>query len=84
MNAERYDLVILGGGPGGYPAAIRASQLGLKVAVVEKYKVGGTCLHWGCIPSKVILEGARAGSHPPPPSPFSWPRAGPPRYPGPT
>lgn len=58
MNAERYDLVILGGGPGGYPAAIRASQLGLKVAVVEKYKVGGTCLHWGCIPSKVILETA--------------------------
>jgi dihydrolipoamide dehydrogenase len=58
MNGERFDLLILGGGPGGYPAAIRASQLGLKVAVVEKYKVGGTCLHWGCIPTKVILESA--------------------------
>jgi dihydrolipoamide dehydrogenase len=55
---EQYDLVILGGGPGGYPAAIRASQLGLKVAVVEKYKVGGSCLHWGCIPTKAILESA--------------------------
>jgi len=55
---ERYDLVVLGGGPGGYPAAIRASQLGLKVALVEKAKVGGICLHWGCIPTKVILETA--------------------------
>ena len=55
---EQYDLVILGGGPGGYPAAIRAAQLGLKVAVIEKYKVGGTCLHWGCIPTKAILESA--------------------------
>jgi dihydrolipoamide dehydrogenase len=59
---EQYDLVILGGGPGGYPSAIRASQLGLKVAVVEKYKVGGTCLHWGCIPTKVILESAEVFS----------------------
>jgi dihydrolipoamide dehydrogenase len=59
---EEYDLVILGGGPGGYPAAIRASQLGLKVAVVEKYKVGGTCLHWGCIPTKAILESAEVFS----------------------
>ena len=58
MDGERFDLLILGGGPGGYPAAIHASQLGLKVAVVEKYKVGGTCLHWGCIPTKVILESA--------------------------
>ncbi len=58
MSEERFDLAILGGGPGGYPAAIRAAQLGLKVAVVEKYKLGGTCLHWGCIPTKVILESA--------------------------
>lgn len=58
MNGERFDLLVLGGGPGGYPAAIRGAQLGLKVAVVEKYKVGGTCLNWGCIPTKVILESA--------------------------
>ncbi len=58
MSEERFDLAILGGGPGGYPAAIRAAQLGLKVAVVEKAKVGGTCLNWGCIPTKVILETA--------------------------
>lgn len=53
-----YDLVILGGGIGGYVAAIRASQLGLKTALVEKEKVGGTCLHKGCIPSKTFLESA--------------------------
>jgi dihydrolipoamide dehydrogenase len=58
MNGDRFDVVVVGGGPGGYPAAIRASQLGLKVAIVEKYKMGGTCLHWGCIPTKVILESA--------------------------
>jgi dihydrolipoamide dehydrogenase len=58
MSGEQFDVLILGGGPGGYPAAIRAAQLGLKVAVVEKYRVGGTCLHWGCIPTKVILESA--------------------------
>ncbi len=58
MNGEQYDLLVLGGGPGGYPAAIRAAQLGLKVVLVEKYRVGGTCLHWGCIPTKVILESA--------------------------
>lgn len=54
-----YDLVILGGGPGGYTAAIRASQLGLKVAIVEKEKLGGTCLHRGCIPSKTLLHSAK-------------------------
>ncbi|HEX9016495.1 MAG TPA: dihydrolipoyl dehydrogenase [Chloroflexota bacterium] len=63
MNGERFDLLVLGGGPGGYPAAIRAAQLGLKVALVEKYKVGGTCLHWGCIPTKVILESAEILQH---------------------
>ena len=51
-----FDLVILGGGMGGYPAAIRASQLGLKVALVESDKLGGTCLHIGCIPTKALLE----------------------------
>jgi len=56
--SERYDVAILGGGPGGYVAAIRAGQLGLKVALVEKAKVGGTCLHWGCIPTKALLESA--------------------------
>jgi dihydrolipoamide dehydrogenase len=52
------DLVVLGGGTGGYVAAIRAAQLGLKVAVVERDKVGGTCLHRGCIPSKALLRSA--------------------------
>ncbi|MEK5441917.1 dihydrolipoyl dehydrogenase [Fredinandcohnia sp. FSL W7-1320] len=56
--SKEYDLVILGGGTGGYVAAIRASQLGLKVAVVEKGKLGGTCLHAGCIPSKALLRSA--------------------------
>lgn len=56
--ATEYDLVILGGGTGGYVAAIRAAQLGLKTAVVEKGKLGGTCLHKGCIPSKALLRSA--------------------------
>jgi len=56
--AKSYDLVILGGGTGGYVAAIRASQLGLKTAIVEKDKLGGTCLHRGCIPSKALLRTA--------------------------
>ncbi|WP_203361808.1 dihydrolipoyl dehydrogenase [Bacillus sp. REN10] len=56
--AEEYDVVILGGGTGGYVAAIRASQLGLKTAIVEKGKLGGTCLHKGCIPSKALLRSA--------------------------
>src|SRR5881409_2848524 len=51
-----FDVAILGGGMGGYPAAIRASQLGLKVALVEGGKLGGTCLHIGCIPTKALLE----------------------------
>jgi dihydrolipoamide dehydrogenase len=55
---EHYDLVVIGAGPGGYVAAIRASQLGLKAAVVEKDKPGGVCLNWGCIPSKAILTSA--------------------------
>lgn len=56
--ATEYDLVVLGGGTGGYVAAIRASQLGMKVAVVEKRQLGGTCLHRGCIPSKALLRSA--------------------------
>ena len=60
--AKEYDLVILGGGTGGYVAAIRASQLGMKVAVVEKEKLGGTCLHRGCIPSKALLRSAEVFS----------------------
>ena len=50
------DLVIIGGGPGGYVAAIRAAQLGLKVSVIEKEAMGGVCLNWGCIPTKALLK----------------------------
>lgn len=56
--AKEYDLVVIGSGPGGYVAAIRASQLGLKTAIVEKNKLGGTCLHSGCIPTKTLLRSA--------------------------
>jgi len=55
----KYDLIILGSGPGGYVAAIRATQLGMKVAVVEKENVGGVCLNWGCIPTKALLKSAQ-------------------------
>jgi dihydrolipoamide dehydrogenase len=54
--ADAYDLVILGGGPGGYVAAIRAAQLGLKTCVVEREHLGGICLNWGCIPTKALLR----------------------------
>ncbi len=54
--SETYDLIILGSGPGGYVAAIRASQLGLKVAIVERERLGGICLNWGCIPTKALLR----------------------------
>jgi dihydrolipoamide dehydrogenase len=53
---DTYDLIILGSGPGGYVAAIRASQLGMKVAIVEREKLGGICLNWGCIPTKALLR----------------------------
>ena len=53
-----YDVLVIGAGPGGYPAAIRAAQLGLRTACVEKEKVGGVCLNWGCIPSKALLKTA--------------------------
>ena len=55
---ERFDLIIIGSGPGGYVAAIRASQLGLKVACVETEKLGGVCLNIGCIPTKALLSSA--------------------------
>ena len=53
-----YQVVVVGGGPGGYVAAIRAAQLGFKSALVEKDTVGGLCLNWGCIPSKALLRNA--------------------------
>ncbi len=54
-----YDLIVLGSGPGGYVAAIRASQLGLKTAIIEKESLGGVCLNWGCIPTKALLKSAQ-------------------------
>lgn len=56
--SDSFDVVVVGAGPGGYPTAIRAAQLGLKVACVEKEKLGGVCLNWGCIPSKALLKTA--------------------------
>jgi dihydrolipoamide dehydrogenase len=56
--AESYDIIVIGSGPGGYVAAIRASQLGLRVAVVEKSYIGGVCPNWGCIPTKALLRSA--------------------------
>ncbi len=52
----RFDLAIVGAGPGGYVAAIRAAQLGMKVAIVEREHLGGICLNWGCIPTKALLR----------------------------
>src|SRR5206468_8146675 len=54
--ADQYDLIVLGSGPGGYVAAIRAAQLGLKTAIVERELLGGICLNWGCIPTKALLK----------------------------
>ncbi|RMD65459.1 MAG: FAD-binding protein, partial [Planctomycetota bacterium] len=58
MAGKHYDLIVIGGGPGGYVGAIRAAQLGMKVACVERNKLGGVCLNWGCIPSKSLLANA--------------------------
>lgn len=55
---ENYDVVVIGAGPGGYPAGVRAAQLGLRTAVIEKADLGGICLNWGCIPTKALLHGA--------------------------
>jgi len=60
---RQYDLVVVGGGPGGYVAAIRAAQLGLKTGVIERDKLGGICLNWGCIPTKALLKNAEIMNH---------------------
>src|SRR3954454_15924438 len=62
-GTDTFDLVILGAGSGGYACALRASELGLSVAMVEKDKVGGTCLHRGCIPTKALLHAAEVADH---------------------
>ncbi|MBR3793525.1 MAG: dihydrolipoyl dehydrogenase [Alistipes sp.] len=59
----KYDIIVIGSGPGGYVAAIRASQLGKKVAIVEKAELGGVCLNWGCIPTKALLKSAQVFSY---------------------
>ena len=56
--SDPYDVIVIGSGPGGYVAAIRAAQLGLKTAVVEREHLGGICLNWGCIPTKALLRSA--------------------------
>ncbi len=58
MSEHTFDLLVIGGGPGGYVAAIRAAQLGMKTALVEKAQLGGICLNWGCIPTKALLRSA--------------------------
>lgn len=60
MESSSFDVLVIGGGPGGYPAAIRASQLGLSVGLVEETHLGGICLNWGCIPTKALLYSAEA------------------------
>ena len=56
MSETQYDLIVIGAGPGGYTAAARAGELGMKVACIDKSALGGTCLNVGCIPSKALLE----------------------------
>ncbi len=55
---DKYDVIVIGSGPGGYVTAIRASQLGFKTAIIEKESLGGICLNWGCIPTKALLKSA--------------------------
>jgi len=62
-DSSRYDIVILGGGSGGYACALRAAELGMRVALIERDKVGGTCLHRGCIPTKALLHAAEIADH---------------------
>ena len=64
MADTSFDLIVVGGGPGGYVAAIRAAQLGMKTAVVEREHLGGICLNWGCIPTKALLRTSEVGHHP--------------------
>src|SRR5690348_89403 len=61
--ADSYDLIIIGAGPGGYIAAIRAAQLGLKTAIVEREHMAGICSNWGCIPTKALLRSAEIYGH---------------------
>ncbi len=61
MSDSKFDIIVIGGGPGGYVAAIRAAQLGLKAALVEREHLGGICLNWGCIPTKTLLQSAEVG-----------------------
>ena len=56
MAAQSFDMIVIGAGPGGYVAALRGAQLGLKVAIVEREHMGGICLNWGCIPTKALLR----------------------------
>ena len=58
MAKHEFDVVVVGGGPGGYVAAIRSAQLGMKTALVEREHLGGICLNWGCIPTKALLRAA--------------------------
>jgi len=58
MAQDSFDLIVIGARPGGYVAAIRAAQLGLSVAVIEREHMGGICLNWGCIPTKAMLRSA--------------------------
>ena len=62
-DSSGYDIVILGGGSGGYACALRAAELGKRVALIERGKVGGTCLHRGCIPTKALLHAAEIADH---------------------
>src|SRR6478672_3916832 len=59
MASTSFDVLVIGSGPGGYVAAIRASQLGLKVGIVERESLGGICLNWGCIPTKALIKSAQ-------------------------
>ena len=63
MSENSFDVIIIGSGPGGYVAAIRAAQLGLKTAIVEREHLGGICLNWGCIPTKALLRSAEILDH---------------------
>src|SRR5690606_23988054 len=63
MSDGQYDVIIIGSGPGGYTAAIRAAQLGLRTAIVEREHIGGICLNWGCIPTKALLRSAEIMHH---------------------
>ncbi len=62
-DTDTFDIVVLGAGSGGYACALRAAQLGMSVALVEKSKVGGTCLHVGCIPTKALLHAAEVADN---------------------